>query len=74
MKKDFGITDELYGYERFIRQIVERCNDAALRKVFFESWDNFVDEQRKRTDVLPGWRLVETLNINDNGKVIIGLG
>jgi hypothetical protein len=73
-EKDFGITNELYGYERFVTQILKGCNDKALRNVIEGAWGSFRKDQITRDDVLPGWGLVETMCIRDDGKVGIGLG
>lgn len=73
-EKDFGITNELHGYERFVSQILQGCNDKALRSVIEGAWYNFRKNQITREDVLPGWGLVETMCIRDDGHVGIGLG
>ena len=74
INKEFSITDELYGYERFAESILNICNDKVVRRILFEAWNDFVNIQRKREDVLPGWGLVETLNCDENNKANIGLG
>ena len=73
MKKEYDICDEIRGYERFVEQILNICNDQVIRSIIFEAWLHFRDDQRKREDVICGWGLVETMNCNEDGHARVGL-
>ena len=74
MNNNFTIENEISGYERFIKYIISQCNNEITRQALQKSWKCFVDDQRKRTDVVPLWGLVEkSICFKENNELFIGL-